>query len=316
MVLFFSGSQSKSKLNWDWTFSITEPSGCIPTPYSWLSGLPQLRPLFYNSIWKTPLRHQNYLHFSTLHLFPPHRPLMCQAVWLDYLLFLCEDWKLVSEPKRPLKLSRNKEISPSPGCSEFEHVYCQMDWLIRKNIRSSHSKMVLKFHAVSTLPHHLLTYSEGTQHKGQLFTTLLLLAASSKKHNQHSQKTSNLSKYCNYFNCTHAKWYRSLLLLEIIIRLFITTVTLVYSQQVKCGNLGMTWLCSNSPTSHLLNLVRNMSFLFILFSCKSFTYHSFTRLCNRFDIYEKTSLAHLCSQGMIETCKIFDFRFPANSNNL
>lgn len=268
-----SGSQSKFKLNWDWTFSITEPSGCIPTPYSWLSGL--------NSICKTPLRYQNYLHFSTLSHYtcpPPHRPLMCQAVWLDYLLFLCEDWKLVSEPKRPLKLSRNKEISPSPGYSEFEHVYCEMDWLIRKNIKSSHSKVVLKFHAVSTLPHHLLTYSEGTQHKGQLFTTLLLLAASSKKHNQHSQKTSNLSKYCNYFNCTPAKWYRSLLLLKIIISLFITTVTLGYSQQVQCGNLGMTWLCSNSPTSHLLNLVGNMSFLFILFSCKSFNYQFDTTL--------------------------------------
>lgn len=189
---------------------------------------------------------------------------MCRAVWLDYLLFLCEDWKLVSEPKRPLKLSRNKEISPSPGCSEFEHIYCQMDWLIRKNIKSSHSKMVLKFHAVSTLPHHLLTYSEGTQHKGQLFTTLLLLAASWKKHNQHSQKTSNLSKYCNYFNCTPAKWYRSLLLLEIIISLFITTVTLGYSQQVKCGNLGMTLLKFSNFTSTKPGEKYVISFYFFL----------------------------------------------------
>lgn len=39
--------------------------------------------------------------------------------------------------------------------------------------------MVLKYGAVSTLPHHTMTYSWGTQQKGQPFNTLLLLAASS-----------------------------------------------------------------------------------------------------------------------------------------
>lgn len=69
------------------------------------------------------------------------------------------------------------EISANPDCYVFECVYGESRGLIRKNIKSGHSKMVLKYCAVSTLPHHLMTYSWGPWPKAQPCTVLLLAAS-------------------------------------------------------------------------------------------------------------------------------------------
>lgn len=87
------------------------------------------------------------------------------------------------------------ERSANPGCCVFDCVYGESQGLLKKNIKLGHSKMVLKYCAVSTLPHHLTTYSWGTQYKAQPFTTVLLLAASSLR----AGPGINRRLYCNYF---------------------------------------------------------------------------------------------------------------------
>lgn len=229
-----------------------------------------------------------YSHLPIYFVFNPEN--ICwylkESTWLFDLTWLL--WIKLSQSKVHCKLvtdPRNwAEISANPGRCVFECVYGESHGLIRKNIRSGHSKMVLKYCAVSTLPHHLETYSWGTQHEAQPFTTVLLLAASSlwPKPGINTKQRSGLC--CNYLNCSNfarllmntflvivQNTDRSIYYPRIQLRPFLETLTF------HLGNLGTTWAYSKAPTSHFLSLERNMP-LHILFE-----------LCDSNIAYFKTS---------------------------
>lgn len=86
----------------------------------------------------------------------------------------------------------------------FECVYGELHGLIRKNIKSGHFEMVLKYCAVSTLPHHRMTYSWGTQHKGRPSPQCCCWLPPHRDLSQESTGDFQGSNFhCTYSNCTH-----------------------------------------------------------------------------------------------------------------
>lgn len=63
-------------------------------------------------------------------------------------------WSLI-----PDQHLNREEISANPSKCVFECVYGESHKLARKNIKAGNSEMALKYCAVSTFPHHLMTYS-------------------------------------------------------------------------------------------------------------------------------------------------------------